>query len=249
MKIVAINGAWRKNGTTAQFVNEALAGAASLGAETESILLGEADIRPCTNCLACYRDLTSDLAPCPIEDDMTTLLQKVMEADGVLLASPLHNAFASGLMVTFLERMVWRVCIPAQRLIFFNNCPYPRTPKVRALGVIVSAGGMPERIKRHLPVMPWLKSNGLDYLNGHWVGEFFGASHFSRMPESDEDWKRVYFLRQISRSQLQSCRDLGIRMAEIIRAGPMKPTPDVGPVKNALLRFIFGRGRIFRTAD
>ncbi|UCF71739.1 MAG: NAD(P)H-dependent oxidoreductase, partial [candidate division WOR-3 bacterium] len=53
MKILAINGTCRKKGTTTRLTEAALAGAASLGAETDMVLLQNHDVGYCTNCLKC----------------------------------------------------------------------------------------------------------------------------------------------------------------------------------------------------
>jgi multimeric flavodoxin WrbA len=53
-KIIAINGSCRRRGTTTQLTEAALEGAASVGMDTEMILLRDKDIRHCTNCLMCY---------------------------------------------------------------------------------------------------------------------------------------------------------------------------------------------------
>ena len=64
MKILAINGTYRKKGTTTGLTEAALQGAASAGAETEMVMLQDHDVRYCTNCLMCYKDLDSEIAPC-----------------------------------------------------------------------------------------------------------------------------------------------------------------------------------------
>jgi multimeric flavodoxin WrbA len=51
MKILALNATYRRKGTTTSLVNRALEGAATVGVETEHLLLKNFDIRYCTNCL------------------------------------------------------------------------------------------------------------------------------------------------------------------------------------------------------
>ena len=69
MNIVALNATYRKNGTTTTLINKALEGAATVGAQTEHLLLKDFDIRYCTNCLKCYGDVESEIAPCIHDDD------------------------------------------------------------------------------------------------------------------------------------------------------------------------------------
>ena len=144
MKILALNATYRPNKTTTQLTESALSGAASVGAETEMALLSKCDIAYCRNCLRCYRDLGADTAPCTIKDDVDDILEKVREADGILLTSPVHNGFVTGLMTVFFERIVWRPCRPTGTIFGLEGLPENRRrDKVRALATIVSAGGIP----------------------------------------------------------------------------------------------------------
>lgn len=114
MRILSINGTYRKNGTTTRLTEMAMEGAASMGADTEMILLTEKDIRYCTNCLTCYKDLDSKIAPCIIEDDVHDILIKIGDAGGVLFASPVHSGFVSALMTTFIHRASCGPCYARQ---------------------------------------------------------------------------------------------------------------------------------------
>jgi multimeric flavodoxin WrbA len=123
MKILAINGTYRPKGTTTGLTEAALEGATSVGAETEMVLLRDHDVRHCTNCLMCYRDLDSEIAPCSMDDDVGEILQKVVDADGIILSSPVHNGFITGLMTVFFERIAWRLCRPTGTLLTFRGVP------------------------------------------------------------------------------------------------------------------------------
>ena len=122
-KVIAINGSCRLTGTTTQLTEAALEGAASVGMDTEMILLRDKDIRYCTNCLMCYKDLDSEIAPCSINDDIGEILRKTVDSDGIILSSAVHNGFITGLMTVFFERMTWRLCRPTGRLLTFRGCP------------------------------------------------------------------------------------------------------------------------------
>jgi multimeric flavodoxin WrbA len=101
LKVLALNATYRKQGTTTSLVEKALQGAAAVGAITEHLLLEDFDIRYCTNCLKCYGDLESDIAPCTHDDDVTLILEKIKEADGVLFGSPVHMGFVTGNIVCY----------------------------------------------------------------------------------------------------------------------------------------------------
>lgn len=250
MKILAVNATYRKNGTTTRLVRRALEGAASAGAETEMILLADRDVRLCRNCLQCYRDLESELAPCPIDDDVGAILRAILDADGVVFASPIHNGFVSASMVALFERMVWRVCRPTGKILGLKGVPEPRRKeRVRAIASIVSAGGMPDRLRSMCDGTPFLKENAPHFLNGFWVGDMYAAAHLRRRPRTDEDWRGLYFLRELSTSQFARAHDLGVRMAKALDRGGRRPTRAVGPVTAAILRPIAGFMGRYRTVE
>lgn len=230
MNIVAINSSGRHKGTITALTEAALEGAATAGAQTDMIMLRDRNIHWCNNCLKCYNDLTSDLAPCSVNDDMTGILEQVTAADGVLFASPVHNGHLTAPMVLFFERMVWRVCKPTGSLAGLKGIPEPRTNKIRVVGAIASAGGMPDKLRKFCDGTPFIKDNGCLFLNGHWVGDLYAGAHLKKKPESPDDWHRLYHLKQLSRTQLDAARDLGRNMAETISKGGMKVTKNMGPL-------------------
>ena len=235
MNIVAINSSGRPNGATTRLTEAALEGAAAGGARTDMIMLRDRNIGWCNNCLKCYNDRTSSLAPCSVDDDMTGILEQVMDADGVLFASPVHNGHLTAPMVLFFERMVWRVCKPTGSLAGLKGLPEPRTNKIRAIGAIANAGGIPDKLRKFCDGTPFIKDNGCMFLNGHWVGDLYAAAHLKRKPESPDDWQRLYNLKQVSQTQLDAARDLGRNMAGTINKGGMKATKSMGPAALAVV--------------
>jgi len=84
MKVLGIMGSPRKQGNTDLLLDEALKGAKSQGAEVEKLLVCELEISPCREFYACIRD-----GQCVIDDDMKWIYPKLMEADGIIVASPM----------------------------------------------------------------------------------------------------------------------------------------------------------------
>jgi multimeric flavodoxin WrbA len=248
MKVLAINGTYRENSTTTELTARALKGAAEHGAETKMILLKDHDIKRCRNCLTCYRDLKADIGPCPIEDDTTAILEKIRDADGVMLSSPVHIGSITGLMFLFYERMLWRVCKPTGELLGMKGMPEPRTDKVRALASIVSAGATPNRLRKTCDPTSFLKQT-TQALNGQWVGDMYAGAFLTRLPDCDEDWERLYFLRKLTKAQLQEAYDLGAGMAQVILKGNMRPTPLMGAIGAALARVAMRSMAVYTTAD
>ena len=85
MKILGIVGSPRNNGNTEVLVKEALDSARSLGAETEMIKVSDINVTPCDGCETC--SITDE---CKIEDDMQGIYTKLLQADGIILGSPVY---------------------------------------------------------------------------------------------------------------------------------------------------------------
>lgn len=107
MKIFAINGSPRKNWNTATLLNKALEGAASLGAETELIHLYDLNYKGCTSCFACKIKGGKSYGECAAEDELTPILNRIEEADGMILGSPVYFGTASAEMRAFMERLLY----------------------------------------------------------------------------------------------------------------------------------------------
>jgi multimeric flavodoxin WrbA len=97
MKVLGILGSPRKGGNTELLLEEALKGAEAEGAEVERLRLTDYNIIPCKECLACFKD-----GNCIILDDMAKIYPKLLEADIIVLASPIFfygvTAWAKGLI-------------------------------------------------------------------------------------------------------------------------------------------------------
>lgn len=123
MKIVTLIGSYRKNGNTGRVVkmieahlqNEA--SIAGVALEIETLHLGELDLRPCRGCRACF-DHGED--QCPQRDDLLAVKDKIMAADGLILATPVYVDDVSGLVKTWIDRLA-HLCHRPQ---FAGKCAY-----------------------------------------------------------------------------------------------------------------------------
>ena len=84
MKVLGIMGSPRIGGNTDLLLQQALEGARRQGAEIEKIIVDEMDIQPCREYYACLKD-----GICSIRDDMGEIYVKLVEADTVIVASPM----------------------------------------------------------------------------------------------------------------------------------------------------------------
>jgi multimeric flavodoxin WrbA len=85
-KVLILKGSPRERGNSAALSERVAAGAAEAGWRVESVSLQSMDIRACDGCDLCKE--TGEF--CVIEDDMQSLYPKLIEADAIVLASPVY---------------------------------------------------------------------------------------------------------------------------------------------------------------
>jgi len=102
MKVVAISGSARKNGNTAILVGKVFAELERAGIETELLQLAGRPLRGCTACYGCYQKKNGR---CVVEGDcFNECLSKMVEADGIILASPVYVTDVSAEMKALIDR-------------------------------------------------------------------------------------------------------------------------------------------------
>ena len=84
LKSLGIMGSPRIKGNTNLLLDEALSGAQSQGAEVEKLVVDKLKIAPCREFYGCLRD-----GNCVIRDDMDDIYPKLLNADIVIVASPM----------------------------------------------------------------------------------------------------------------------------------------------------------------
>ena len=116
MKIVSIVSSFRKNGNTERLVElveeEILlsAGEANVPVEIERISLAHHDIQSCRGCRICF-DRGEE--SCPLKDDLLLIRDKIAEADGIIMASPVYVEDINGIMKNWIDRMAFNCHRPA----------------------------------------------------------------------------------------------------------------------------------------
>lgn len=99
IRIIGIVGSPRIGGNTEIIVNEALKVAEKEGVETELIKLAGKNVKPCDACLSCKKT-----GECHIKDDFKEIFNKMIEADGIILASPVYFGSATPQMMALVQR-------------------------------------------------------------------------------------------------------------------------------------------------
>lgn len=105
IKIVGICGSPVKHGNTEAVLTAALTHLESLGdIGTELITLADKQFSGCTHCNWCVKKQSPGRF-CQQQDDMDPLYEKLVEADGILLATPVHFGRLSGLLANMVDRL------------------------------------------------------------------------------------------------------------------------------------------------
>lgn len=104
MKVVAINGSPKRKGNTNQAINIVLDELKSEGIDTEILHVGKLTLSGCTACGSCRKSLDDR---CIIDDGLNEYIQKMKDADGIIIGSPVHFAGLSGVLKTFLDRVFY----------------------------------------------------------------------------------------------------------------------------------------------
>lgn len=102
MKVVAFNGSARKDGNTAILIRRVLKELEAEGIETEFIQLAGQQIHGCAACGTCWKIKNKE---CKIVNDNVNLyIQKMAEADGIILGSPTYFSMMSSEMKALIDR-------------------------------------------------------------------------------------------------------------------------------------------------
>ena len=129
MKVVAFNGSPRKEGNTSILIKRVFAELEREGIKTEEINLTGQPLRGCTACGGCFERKNRR---CVMENDpINDCIAKMLEADGIILASPTYFADVTTEMKALIDR--------AGMVNIANGGPLQR--KVGASVVAVRRGG------------------------------------------------------------------------------------------------------------
>lgn len=101
--VLILSGSPRKNGNSDILCDEFARGAAEAGNHVEKIRVSEKNIGFCRACYACR-----GTGVCAIKDDMAEVLQKMIDADVLVLASPVYFYSIDAQLKALIDRTVAR---------------------------------------------------------------------------------------------------------------------------------------------
>ena len=102
-KVLILSGSPRKNGNSDLLCDEFMKGAIEAGHPVEKIRVADKSIGDCRACYGC-----KDTGVCVIKDDMAEVLQKMIDCDVLVLASPVYFYSIDAQLKAVIDRSVTR---------------------------------------------------------------------------------------------------------------------------------------------
>lgn len=176
MKVVLLNGSPHKDGNTFIAISEVAKTLNDCGVETEIVHLGT---KPMSGCIACGK--CAELGHCVLKGDAyMELLQKLQNADGFIVGSPVYYGSANGSLCALLDRLFYS----AGKLLAF---------KPAAAVVVCRRGGASaafDRLNKYFTInnMPIVSS------------KYWNSVHGARPGEASQDSEGLQTMRTLARN-------------------------------------------------
>ena len=103
-KVLIISSSPRRGGNSDLLCDRFMEGAREAGLEVEKVFLKDLKINYCTGCNRCY----NGEHPCPQRDDAAGVLEKMVAADVIVMATPVYFYTMDAQMKTLIDRTVPR---------------------------------------------------------------------------------------------------------------------------------------------
>jgi multimeric flavodoxin WrbA len=113
-KVLILSASPRKGGNSDLLCDQFLLGAKEAGNQTEKIFLRDKKIGYCTGCGSCIASHN-----CVQKDDMAEVLEKMITADAIVMATPVYFYTMNGQMKTMIDRTCPRYTEISNKEIYF----------------------------------------------------------------------------------------------------------------------------------
>lgn len=114
-KILIVSASPRKGGNSDLLCDQFLKGAREAGHQAEKIFLRDKKINYCTGCGACQ----SNGGKCVLKDDMAEILEKMIAANVIVMATPVYFYTMNAQMKTVIDRTVARYTVLSNKEMYF----------------------------------------------------------------------------------------------------------------------------------
>ena len=145
-KVVIVNASPRKNFNTAQVLKEAQKGAEVCGAEVTYVNLIDLNFKGCMSCFACKRKGINLNGLCAFKDELKPVLEKIIQADAVIIGSPIYDFYPTGMFRNLAERMLFA---GGSYTIDENGNPIKNLKRNIPVGLIYTMNATEEQMKQY----------------------------------------------------------------------------------------------------
>ena len=187
MKVLLINGSPRPNGNTAAALREMEKIFVQEGVVTETVHVGNKDIRGCIACGKCGEN-----GKCVFNDLVNETAPKFEACDGLVVGSPVYYASANATLVAFLTRL-------------FYSTHFDKTMKVGAAVVAARRGGLSATFDE---LNKFFTISGMPVASG----QYWNSIHGALPGEAAQDEEGLQSMRTLARNMTFLMR--GIAMAK-----------------------------------
>ncbi|HEY3489476.1 MAG TPA: flavodoxin family protein [Candidatus Deferrimicrobiaceae bacterium] len=163
-KVLVLSASPRKGGNSDLLCDQFTLGAREVGHEAEKIFLRDKTINYCTACDACQ----GNGGKCVHEDDMAEILEKMIGADVIVMATPVWFFSMNGQMKTLIDRTVARYTEIRNKEMYFIM--------TAAVGQKALLDRTLEGFRGFVDCLEKAREKGVVYGTGAWkVGEIVGS--------------------------------------------------------------------------
>ena len=129
-RIVAVYGSPRRKGNTSRLLKQAVLGAKEAGARVQEFVLRDLKVSPCLEIYGCKKT-----GHCVIKDDFQAVLDQMLAAEGLILASPIFFYSISAQTKAFIDRCqsLW------VKKYWIDKVPFGQ-PNTKRKGLFISVG-------------------------------------------------------------------------------------------------------------
>jgi len=209
MNILAISGAANKHRNTATMLKSAFDGAMSVpGAAGEIICLYDLNFRGCVGCHSCKLLDERKFARCAERDELTPVLQKAIDADVLLIGSPIYFSDITGETRSFLERYLF----PGVTYNKDHGLTYPKRANVGWVFTMNQPGGVYKDFFDRLAAMTGRIIGESEYVAAYQTQQMDDYSKYAATM-FDVDMVKNRHIEQFPKD-CEAAYDMGKRLAE-----------------------------------
>ena len=151
-------------GTTHYVLTSALDYLEDYGFETEMFSCHAKDLKPCMHCDYCIKH-----KKCVIHDDMSSVYDNLLDADGIILATPVHSGSVSSYLSAIMDRTR-----------ALEACDYNILRGKIGMSIVVGGDRMGGQDIAHLININYFMIHGIIPVSGGPFGSNLGASFWSQ---------------------------------------------------------------------